>query len=182
MKTTSVHQHFRIPDIDNDTISCSRRHMTTAKQLSSERWSQEAITSFLQQIRIPLRLASVTNTGWPLAISLWYLYENGRFYCATQKTAKIVAHLERESRCAFEVAADEPPYRGVRGRGKAIILPQRGEEILARLLERYFNNTSSTFARWLLARSRQEVAIEIKPVTLTTWDYTARMRDARPKR
>lgn len=156
--------------------------MATAKQHSSERWSQEAITSFLQQMRIPLRLASVTNTGWPLVISLWYLYENGRFYCATQKTAKIISHLKREPRCAFEVAADQPPYRGMRGQGKAVILPERGEEILSRLLERYFQNTSSTFAQWLLARSQQEVAIEIEPVALTTWDYTARMRDALPKR
>jgi nitroimidazol reductase NimA-like FMN-containing flavoprotein (pyridoxamine 5'-phosphate oxidase superfamily) len=156
--------------------------MTTAKQHPPELWSQEAITSYLQQMRIPLRLASVTNTGWPLVISLWYLYENGRFYCATQKTAKIVAHLAGEPRCAFEIAADEPPYRGVRGQGKAVIIPERGAEILSRLLERYLQDATSTLAQWLLARSQQEVAIEIEPVALTSWDYTARMRDSLPQR
>jgi len=156
--------------------------MTIVKQHAPGAWSQEAITAFLRQMRIPLRLASVTSTGWPLVISLWYLYENERFYCATQKTAKIVAHLEREPRCAFEVAADEPPYRGVRGQGKAVIIPGRGAEILSRLLERYLQDTTSTFAQWLLARGQQEVAIEIEPVALTTWDYTVRMRDFPPQR
>lgn len=131
-------------------------------------WSQDAIVVYLQQIQIPLRLASVTSSGWPLVISLWYLYENGRFYCASQKTAKIVAHLKREPRCAFEVAADEPPYRGVRGQGKAVIILERGAEMLSRLLERYLQSAASPFAQWLLTRSRQEVAIEIEPVAVTT--------------
>jgi nitroimidazol reductase NimA-like FMN-containing flavoprotein (pyridoxamine 5'-phosphate oxidase superfamily) len=154
--------------------------MANAQQHSQSMWSPEAITAFLQQMRIPIRLASVTSTGWPLVVSLWYLYENGRLYCATQKTAKIVAHLRREPRCAFEVAADLPPYRGVRGQGKAAIIPERGEEMLSRLLERYLKDTSSSLAQLLLARSADEVAIEIEPVALTTWDFTARMRDSSP--
>jgi nitroimidazol reductase NimA-like FMN-containing flavoprotein (pyridoxamine 5'-phosphate oxidase superfamily) len=154
--------------------------VTTTKQRSPAVWSQEAITSFLQQMRIPIRLASVTSTGWPLVVSLWYLYENGRLYCATQKTAKIVAHLGREPRCAFEVAADLPPYRGVRGQGKARIMQSRGAEILTRLLERYLKDTSSSLAQLLLARGADEVAIEIEPVVLTTWDFTARMQGSSP--
>ena len=154
--------------------------MTTVKRHAQDAWSQDAVTSFLNQTRIPIRLASVTNTGWPLVISLWYLYENGRFYCATQKTAKIIAHLGREPRCAFEVAADQPPYQGVRGQGKAVIIPERGVEILSRLLERYRQDTTSTLAQWLLARGQQEVAIEIEPVVWTTWDYTKRMRGSSP--
>lgn len=151
--------------------------MINAKQHSQGMWSQEAIASFLCQMQIPLRLASVTNTGWPVVVSLWYLYENGRLYCATQKTAKIVAHLGREPRCAFEVAADLPPYRGVRGQGKASVTQSRGPEILTRLLERYLKGASSSLAQRLLTRSAEEVAIEIEPVALTTWDFTERMRD-----
>lgn len=152
--------------------------MAKTKLLSVQTWSQETITSFLQQMRIPVRLAAVMRTGWPLVVSLWYLYENGRLYCATQKTAKIVTHLGREPRCAFEVAADQPPYRGVRGQGKARISPSRGPEILTRLLERYLGGTSSSLAKRLLARSADEVVIEIEPTTLSTWDFTTRMRDA----
>jgi len=139
-------------------------------------WSQDAITAYLHQMRIPLRLAAVTRTGWPLVVSLWYLYENGRLYCATQNTAKIVTHLGREPRCAFEVATDQPPYRGVRGQGKAHISPRRGTEILTRLLERYLGGTSSSLAKRLLARSVDEVVIEIEPIAFTTWDFTTRMR------
>jgi nitroimidazol reductase NimA-like FMN-containing flavoprotein (pyridoxamine 5'-phosphate oxidase superfamily) len=143
-------------------------------------WSQEAITAFLQQMHIPLRLASVTRTGCPQVVSLWYLYDNGRLYCATPQTAKIVTQLQREPRCGFEIAADQPPYRGVRGHGRAHLVPSRGAEILTRLLDRYLGGTSSSLAQSLLARSAQEVAIEITPVSFSTWDFTARMHDAIP--
>jgi nitroimidazol reductase NimA-like FMN-containing flavoprotein (pyridoxamine 5'-phosphate oxidase superfamily) len=151
--------------------------MAKTKLSSVQTWSQDAIAAFLHQMRIPVRLAAVTQTGWPLVVSLWYLYENGRLYCATQKTAKIVTHLSRDPRCGFEVAADQPPYRGVRGQGKAHISPSRGPEILTRLLERYLGGTSSSLAKRLLARSVDEVVIEIEPLTFTTWDFTERMRD-----
>jgi nitroimidazol reductase NimA-like FMN-containing flavoprotein (pyridoxamine 5'-phosphate oxidase superfamily) len=151
-----------------------------SKQHSPHVWSQDAITAFLHQMRIPLRLAAVTRTGWPLVVSLWYLYENGRLHCATQNTAKIVTHLGREPRCAFEVAADQPPYRGVRGQGKAHISPRRGTEILTRLLERYLGGTSSSLAKRLLARSVDEVVIEVEPIAFTTWDFTVRMRNSVP--
>jgi hypothetical protein len=165
-------------DIDNGAGFCSRKNMTTVKQRSLAVWSRETITSYLQQIRVPLRLASVSNSGWSLLISLWYLHGNGRFYCPTWKMAKVVTHLERKPRCAFAVAADEPLYRGVWGQGKAVIIPKRGVEMLSRLLERYLRDTASPFARWLLARSQQAVTIEGEPVALTPGDYTARMRDS----
>lgn len=150
--------------------------MTNTKPPAPQIWSPATRTTFLRQMRIPLRLAVVTSGGWPLVMSLWYLYENERLYCATQRTAKIVAHLRRDPRCAFEVAGDQPPYRGVRGRGKALISPTGGTEMLTRLLERYLGGTSSALAKRLLAHSADEVVIEIEPVAVTTWDYTTRMR------
>ncbi|MGE0827344.1 MAG: pyridoxamine 5'-phosphate oxidase family protein [Candidatus Binatia bacterium] len=152
--------------------------MARVKGSTPQVWSQETIAAFLQQLCIPIRLASVTATGWPVVLSLWYLYENGRFYCATQKTAKIVAHLKREPRCAFEVAGDQPPYRGVRGQGKARVTSNGGAELLERLLKRYLNSTDSPLATSLLARSADEVIIEIEPVAVSTWDFTDRMRDS----
>lgn len=142
----------------------------------------DEIATYLRQSRIPLRLACVTGAGWPLVLSLWYLYEEGALYCATLDRARVVAYLRQEPRCAFEVAADHPPYCGVRGQATARIDPGRGEEILRRLLKRYLGGTESDLARWLLSRAAQEVAIVLTPVTLTTWDYTKRMptREADP--
>ena len=110
-------------------------------------------------------------------MSLWYLYEAGNLYCATVEDARVVGYLRRNPRCAFEVAADEPPYCGVRGQARAKIDPSRGAEILRRLLVRYLGNTDSALARWLLSRADKEVAIELRPINAYAWDYSQRMRD-----
>jgi len=133
------------------------------------------VARYLEGTRIPLRLAAVTESGWPLVLSLWFVLREGSLWCATQRTAKIVRHLEANSRCAFEVAPEQLPYRGVRGRGTVILHRARGKEILEALLNRYLGGTTTPLARRLLSKSETEVAIEIKPVTLFAWDYSNRM-------
>lgn len=133
------------------------------------------IARYLSEIRIPLRLACVSDSGWPVTLSLWYLYEDGHLYCATQASALAARYLAREPRCAFEVAADAPPYCGVRGQALATLLPEQGLEVLARLVERYLGSTEAPLARRLLARKTPEVAIRLQPINVHTWDFAERM-------
>lgn len=130
---------------------------------------------YLDAVRIPLRLACNTISDWPLVISLWFLHQDGLLYCATQRSAKIVAHLQNDSRCAFEIAADQPPYCGIRGQANARIDETLGVEILERLLIRYLGDTKNDLADNLLAKSATEVAIVLNPIRIFTWDFTDRM-------
>jgi hypothetical protein len=136
--------------------------------------------TFLDTVRIPLRLACKTKTGWPVVISLWFLHQDGRLYCATQESARIVDYLENDARCAFEIAEDQPPYCGVRGQAKARIDDALGVEILEKLLIRYLGDTNNDLAKNLLARSQSEVAIIIEPTRIFTWDFSKRMAKVRP--
>jgi hypothetical protein len=106
------------------------------------------------------------------------LYRDGLFYCATQETARVVGYLRREPRCAFEIAADHPPYCGVRGQGLTTIDTTSGVEILKQLLVRYLGSTETRLGKRLLAQSHNEVAIVIEPVMVFTWNYTSRMRNS----
>lgn len=137
-------------------------------------WQTQTI-HYLQTTIIPLRLSCLTASGWPVVLSLWYVYEEGGLYCATQAQARVVSYLQRDDRCAYEVAADQPPYCGVRGQARADIVPERGGEILERLLMRYLGDIDAPLARRLLAKRASEVAIRITPVNAFTWDYSARM-------
>jgi nitroimidazol reductase NimA-like FMN-containing flavoprotein (pyridoxamine 5'-phosphate oxidase superfamily) len=141
-------------------------------------WSQEHLERFLSEARIPLRLACNGASGAPVLASLWFVPIEGRLWCATQRSAHVVSHLSRDPRCAFEVAVDTPPYRGVRGQGLARLHDARGEPILRTLVQRYLEDSSSEFARWLLSRADRETAIEIEPRALVTWDYGRRMSPA----
>ncbi|HUV29313.1 MAG: hypothetical protein WA997_02970 [Anaerolineales bacterium] len=135
------------------------------------------VQEYLERVRIPIRLACKTNGGWPALISLWYLYQDGLLYCATQESAKIISYIEYDNRCAFEVAADEPPYCGIRGQARARIDDDLGAEILEKLLVRYHGNTQSELAKNLIAKSDTEVAIVLEPLRIYTWDFRERMKN-----
>ena len=138
-------------------------------------WSTDQIQHFLQDVRIPLRIACNGASGFPVLASLWFVPEGGKLWCATQRRARVVSLLTRDPRCAFEVSVETPPYRGVRGKGVATLHDDRGEEILRVLIDRYLGSTDSKLASFLLARVEQETAIAIEPQTLVSWDYQERM-------
>jgi nitroimidazol reductase NimA-like FMN-containing flavoprotein (pyridoxamine 5'-phosphate oxidase superfamily) len=143
---------------------------------SSSAWEMQQIDAFLRAAVIPIRLACSDKEGVPLICSLWYLYADDALWCATQQSASVVALLERAPDCAFEVAPESMPYRGVRGQGRVTVLPDEGPAILQQLIDRYLDTRDSQFAVWLTSRATNEVAIKIEPDWLTSWDFGSRMR------
>lgn len=141
-------------------------------------WSADEVHEHLASAHIPARLACRNPEGYPLVVSLWYLHRDDALWCATQNDALVARCLGDDPRCGFEVAADRPPYRGVRGWGRAEIVSARGEEILRALIERYLGDERSSLARWLLSRADREVALRIVPERWVSWDYGERMQEA----
>lgn len=133
--------------------------------------------SYLDDVRIPLRLACKTKSDWPMVISLWFIHQDNLIYCATQRTARVVTYLKNDSRCAFEIAEDRPPYCGIRGQARARIDASLGGEILEMLILRYLGGTNNELATNLLAKIDSEVAIVIEPFRIYTWDFSERMMD-----
>lgn len=139
-------------------------------------YSREQVERYLRETVIPVRLACLGSTGSPIVLSLWFLYRDGALWCASRPTAHVVRNLERDPRCSFEVARDAPPYRGVRGQGRASVRRREGGALLGELLDRYLGGRDSPLARRLLAGAADEVAIRVGPTRLASWDYSERMR------
>jgi nitroimidazol reductase NimA-like FMN-containing flavoprotein (pyridoxamine 5'-phosphate oxidase superfamily) len=138
----------------------------------------------LTNSKIPIRLACMSISDWPIVVSLWYTYLNEKVYCATQNTAKVVKYLRKNPKCGFEIAGDSFPYRGVRGYGKASIVENKGEEILRMLIQKYLTGKETTISslklyKLLLSKEhlQNEVAIEIIPAAMFKWNYKKRMID-----
>jgi hypothetical protein len=167
---------WQFPKEPADAMNATGNRVGTAMKRMGV-WSDNEMRAYLEQAIIPIRLA-VQNKRGPLALSLWFIPIEGKLWCATSGSARLIDYLRAEPRCGFEVAADQPPYRGVRGQGVAHLHPQEGASILLRLLDRYGIAPGSALARNLLSRSDQELAIAIEPVTMTSWDFTVRMKGA----
>jgi hypothetical protein len=141
-------------------------------------WSPVEIERFLRASRIPLRLACNGASGHPVLASLWFLPVGRTLWCATQRSSSVVSILARDPRCAFEVSVETPPYRGVRGSGRATLHDDRGDEMLRALIDRYLGDATSRLAGLLLARVEHETAISIEPQRWVSWDYRERMSDS----
>ena len=143
-------------------------------EVRSGPWDLAAIRGFLDSAVIPMRLAT-QGGSWPLVQSLWFLYDGSALWCCTQRESVVAKRLRKTPRCAFEIAADDPPYRGVRGRGIASLDPEPARDLLERLIRRYLADQSSSLAAWLRARVSDEVAIRIGTLAVSSWDYSSRM-------
>ncbi|WP_049986630.1 pyridoxamine 5'-phosphate oxidase [Halobellus rufus] len=155
-------------------------------------WSRPELTGFLDAARVPVRLACHTPSGHLWMLSLWYLWTDGdaaasgvdapseatpELRCATSASADVVRYLRNDPEVAFEVSTNEPPYRGVRGRGTATIEPDADKILLRTLFERYLGDTDNGLADFLLDPDREEVRIRIEPERLHSWDFSERMSD-----
>ena len=122
-----------------------------------------------------MRLAANTTAGFPVVLSLWFVRDGDDLLAAVHRHAKIVKRLETDPRCAFEIATNDPPYRGVRGQARAELSSEGAPALLERLLTRYLGTTDSKLGRFLLSRGDEELAIRLRPRSVASWDYTERM-------
>ena len=143
-----------------------------------QKLDSEEIDKFISDPKIPIRVCFIKSNSVPAVVSLWYVCRDGKIYCATQKTAKIVSYLQKNPACGFEIAADKPPYKGIRGEGNAQILNETGEYVLDLLINKYLGEKESTLSKFLKNNSKDEIAIQITPQKIFNYDYSERMKDA----
>ncbi|MFP4310949.1 MAG: pyridoxamine 5'-phosphate oxidase family protein [Nitriliruptoraceae bacterium] len=145
-------------------------------EIVSGPWNRDRVEAWLAAARIPLRLAVLAPRG-PLVVSLWFRFDGESLWCATRAGADVVSYVGADPRVGIEVAGDLPPYRGVRGTGRASLVPEAGAEVLEQLLDRYLDERNEALAERLRAEARTgEVALRVTALRLTSWDFSRRMR------
>ena len=137
-------------------------------------WDRDRVDEFLTDARVPVRIGCRTPADDPWIVSLWFSWD-GAVHCATSADADLVSFLAHDDHVSFEVSTNDPPYKGVRGRGRATVSPDGEKELLRVLLGRYLGGTDNPTGDRLLRPEREEVRIRIEPERLHTWDYSKRM-------
>lgn len=147
-------------------------------------WTAAEVADFLQEVTIPIRIATRRSDGslWP--VTVWYRYRDGVFEypdgvfeCATHARADLVTILRNQPAVGIDVSTNEVPYRGIRGTGTASVTADGGLDVLEDLVHRYLGGADSELAERLLSDEREEVVIRIDPDEIFSWDYSERMRD-----
>ena len=143
-------------------------------------WDRERVDEYLAAARVPVRLGCRTPSDHPWIVSLWFAWDPdaSAIRCATSASADLVEFVEHDDHVSFDVSTNDPPYKGVRGRGRATVLPDDDKRLLRSLLTKYLGGTDNATADRLLRPERDEVEIRIEPRRLHAWDYSERMGTA----
>ena len=139
----------------------------------SSAWSEAETRSFLTTRAIPIRIATSTDS-YPTLCSVWYLFDEEKddLLCVSHENSQLVSDLKANNKCAFEIAPNEAPYCGVRGKAIVTLSKEHTLATLSTLIERYLGNTDSRLAKWLIGRIDEEYVLRLTPVQMTTWDYS----------
>jgi hypothetical protein len=143
---------------------------------SKSAWTLEAMETFLDGAVIPIRIA-VLDGQFPLICSIWFYFDAStkQFVCASHERSKLIRVLEKVDRCGFEIATNDSPYRGIRGKAVATLSRANVSTSLHRLVDRYLGSTNAGLGQWLLSRVDEEYEIRLTPTWMTAWDYGQRM-------
>jgi len=122
------------------------------------------VSDLLAGLRKPVRLASISSNGFPLISTLWFLYEDQKFWCITQEKTILRSNLFRNPRCAFEIALDKSRFKLLRGQGTAELKLSEGPRVTELMIDRYMDDTDGPVAKALRAQIPTEYAICITPL------------------
>ena len=121
--------------------SVRRNSLTTVAAASFD------AVSFLNEVRRPAQVASVSKSGQPLLGSLWFLLERQRLWFSSAKAGVLPQAAKRGAPVAVIVDDFDPPtsIRQVRVRGRGQIEPHDAA-VVRRIYERYLGPDRSMAA------------------------------------
>jgi nitroimidazol reductase NimA-like FMN-containing flavoprotein (pyridoxamine 5'-phosphate oxidase superfamily) len=138
-------------------------------------WSKSEIFRYFDKAITPIRVSCIDTDGYPIICSLWFIHLDGVLWSASHKNAHIIKTLSNNTKVAFEVASNEYPYHGVRGKADVMLLKDDQDDILEKVIDKYLQGSNKELSSWLLSRKKDEYAIKISPITLNSWDFSQRM-------
>ena len=151
--------------------------LDTLNATKQSAWDSNEIERFLVAQKTPMRIAVLDHDDFPMICSVWHHYHEQKIYAVAHKNSKLIKKLTAHEQCAFEIAPNEPPYKGVRGQAIAHISSQHCDEKLNHLLEKFLGSGYQQLKNFLQSRSDDERVIELQIKKVTAWDFSQRMSD-----
>jgi uncharacterized pyridoxamine 5'-phosphate oxidase family protein len=124
-----------------------------------------------------IHISIVDQKGEPNVTPTAYYFDkdSNKIYIATQKSSKKVHNLRRRN-IIYYCIDPNPPYKGVRGKGKVKIHEDINHNmpIIEKIIIRSTGNLEHPMAKLALSEmeKRNEIILEITPSYYSTWDYS----------
>ena len=140
--------------------------------------SEQDIEEFLSSKALNVHVGTVDEYGHANIHPAWYYYDSSKdkIYIETGKQSKKTGNLKRNNAIYFCIDEQNPPYRGVRGKGTVKIYDDINFNvpIAEKIHVRYLGSLENPISKSLLdmMRSGQSVVLEITPKYYSTWDYS----------
>ena len=120
--------------------------------------------TLLRDLARPVRVASISANGFPLITTLWFIYEDGIFWCITQERTLLRRNLVANPRCAFEISLNKGQrFKLLRGQGLASLDLADGKRMTERMINRYLDDPNGSIASAMRRQAATEYAIAIRP-------------------
>ena len=140
------------------------------------KFNEEQTLDFLSKGKLNLLLGTIDEKGEPNVHPVWYLFENGKLYIETSKTAKKVNNARKKNTVYFCIDDEKMPYKGVRGKGTVRISEdvKANIPIAEKIMIKYTGNLDNKVAKFLMdgVKNGFSVLLEITPKYFATWDHS----------
>jgi len=138
--------------------------------------TREEAETFLES-KLVLQIATIDEKGEPNIQPVWFYYDKdlGKLSVITSKFAKKTQNLRNSPTIYFSIDDENPPYKGVKGKGNATILedPNRIVVQAEKISMKYLGTLDHPAAKEMADRSKngEGVLVEISPSFFSTWDF-----------
>jgi Pyridoxamine 5'-phosphate oxidase len=114
------------------------------------------VDAFLDEDGRPAQVASVSASGLPVLGSLWFVFEQGRFWFSSAADSALPRAARRAGLAAVIVDDFDPPtsIRQIRVRGRAQI-ELHDPAVVTRIYERYLGRDTGTWPEFFRSRVYQ---------------------------
>ena len=128
----------------------------------------DLIAAFLAEPQRMAQVAAVSPQQNPLLASLWYVFDDGRFWFSSHPTSPLVAAAQRAAPVAVLIDQFAPPdhIRQVRVRGPGMIETHDASRV-KRIYERYLGTDQKTWPSFFAERAEDAswVLWSVEPVS-----------------
>jgi len=104
-----------------------------------------------------------------------YDKDKKNLFIMTPKTSKKAQNIHRKSKIYFSIDDENFPYKGVKGKGDAIILEDKKKimSLVEKINMKYLGTLDHPIAKMLMDNTRNgiEAVFEITPKFFSTWDF-----------